>query len=245
MDRNPWIDLPSEPDYVLAIDRDIVTKFNSRRKKKPNHPHLLRIDKLLPEPFVGAKYAPVLLLSNNPGFSAEEEKLRSRQDDDFRSLMRKNLHHELFDWPFLYLHPNFKGSGRQWWSSKLKPLIKKFGEQIVAQTILNVVFFPYPSRLFGHLRCPVPSQDYGFELVRQAVERNAVVIHMRKPVRGSRDIWADKVPRLSKYERRFRVQNYMTPRINPKLRDFQDRQRGFQEVIEAIEAFAKTQIQRA
>ncbi len=238
MNDNPWIHLPTGPPYVLLEDQEAVEKFNAKRDS--NHKHYLHIDKILPEPFVGPKDAPVLLLSNNPGFSEEEEKLRSRQDEDFRNLMRKNLHHEQLDWPFLYLHPNFEGSGRQWWSSKLKHLIKKFGEQIVAKSILNVVFFPYPSRLFGHLRCRVPSRAYGFELVRQAMERNAVIIHMRKPFRGSRDIWADEVPGLKTYKHRFQVQNPMTPRINDKLRDFEGQQQGIQEVIEAIEAFTKT-----
>jgi hypothetical protein len=179
-------------------------------------------------------------LSNNPGFSEEEEKLRYKQDEDFRGLMRKNLQHESLEWPFLYLHPSFGGTGRRWWSSKLMPLIEKFSERIVSQSILNVVFFPYPSCRFRHLKCDVPSRAYGFELVRQAMERDAVIIHMRKPIRGSRDIWADEVRGLSMYNRRFRVQNFMTPRINEKLRDFGGQQRGFQEVIEAIETFKKT-----
>jgi hypothetical protein len=243
--NNPWVDLPDKPDYVLEADRPEVEKFN--KKRKPDSAHYLHIEKILPEAFIGDKNAPVLLLSNNPGFSGQGAD-KPRQQSFVLEWMRKNLHHERLDYPFYYLDPAFKGN--DWWEAKLHYLIEHFdglgqdGRRLVAKSVLNVVYFPYPSRLFGHLRCRVPSQTYGFDLVRQAMERNAVIIHMRKPQRkcpNLRDIWADEVRGLSKYERRFQVKNTMTPVINENLRDFQSCQRGFQEAIEAIAAFVKTQ----
>ena len=97
MDTNPWLLLPTEPPYVLPEDREEVEKFNCTPGRNPDH--VLRVNELLPEPFIGAKDAPVLLLSNNPGLG---DNICHRQADDFRTAMLNNLRHIETDWPFVY-----------------------------------------------------------------------------------------------------------------------------------------------
>jgi hypothetical protein len=96
MDENPWCRLPASPPYVLPDDEPLVRDFNER--VGPNR--CLDIDKILPEPFVGAKDAPVVLLRNNPGFGKGADHEQGRV---FIERMRKNLLHESSDYPFVFL----------------------------------------------------------------------------------------------------------------------------------------------
>ena len=54
---------------------------------------------------------------------------------------------------------------------------------------------PYPSRRYGRGLPKLSSQDYSFGLVRQAIERKAVIVLTR----GKRR-WLRAVPELSRYE---------------------------------------------
>ena len=246
MAKNPWLEPLNGPDFVLENDRPHVAAWNQDRD--PTNAHFLRVYELLPEPFIGPLDAPVLLLSNNPGLSEPGDKQRARQNETFRGWVCKNLRHEPLAYPFYYLHPEFTldrssggFGGGDWWDRKLKHLLWKdkrhlrFDRQLLARSVLNVVYFPYPSLRFGHRKCPVDSQAHGFDLVRAAIERDAVIIHMRKP-----SIWDERVPALKNYKRRFRVANTQTPVITANLLDLQGHRRGFQKTIDTIEAFIST-----
>ncbi len=211
MTENPWLHLPTEPPYVLPEDAEAVARFN--RALDPTHKHFLHTDKLLPEPFIGAKDAPVVLLSNNPGISGTEENVQVRQSITFREWVQNNLHHKPSDYPFFYLNPEFrKAGGGDWWDRKLKSLLARFERKVVARSVLNVVYFPYPSLRFGHKRLRLSSQDYGFSLVRDAVSRNAVIVLMRP---GKQEAWEAAVPQLKGYGRFYSVKNPRTPVISP------------------------------
>src|SRR5207245_11805556 len=121
----------------------------------------LQMGEILPEPFVGDKDAPVVLLSNNPGFG---EGALPKRDPAFMARLRNNLAHGPADYPFLFLAPEFGGPGKTWWERKLKCLLKRFEREVVARSILNVVYFPYPSRRFGHRRLRLASRQYSFHL---------------------------------------------------------------------------------
>lgn len=224
MTANPWARLPSEPPYVLSEDKGMVEKFN--RTAAPNH--FLHVDKLLPEPFIGARDAPVILLSNNPGFSEDEEREGARQSAAFRELVRRNLLHESSDYPFVFLHPDVGyRDGKEWWQDTLKPLLRRFWERNVSRSILNVVYFPYPSARYRHQRRLLISQEYGFELVRDAINRQAIVVLMR---RGRRKAWLTAVPELNGYSHLFSVRS-QNPVISPNNCD------GYSQVEKAIATF--------
>src|SRR5688572_6472852 len=119
MSENPWVRLPTGPPYVLTEDEHVVREFNARAKED----YRLRIDDLLPEPFVGDPAAPVLLLSNNPGFG---ERSVRKQHPAFIARMRAGLSLRTSAYPFIYLDPEHSETGRWWWQ-KLKCLLQKFG----------------------------------------------------------------------------------------------------------------------
>ena len=94
---------------------------------------------------------------------------------------------------------------------KLKSLIKPrgaFERQVVARSILNVPYFPYASRTFGHSRLRLPSQDYSFRLVQEAVSRHAIVVLMRTGAP-----WLTAVKELNGYEKLYCVRNTQNPVI--------------------------------
>src|SRR5258707_120499 len=101
--------------------------------------------------------------------------------------MRENLLHEPSAYPFVYLDPAFCEIGK-WWERKLRLLIKRFGREVLARSILNVPYFPYASQNFGHRRLSLPSQQYNFHLVREAMKRQAVIVLVRRE-----DIWMEAV----------------------------------------------------
>ncbi|MBM3980352.1 MAG: hypothetical protein FJ304_08710 [Planctomycetes bacterium] len=212
MDANPWLRLPTDAPYVLLEDKETVDDFNNALNDR-THIHRLHTDTLLPEPFIGAKDAPVVLLSNNPGIGENEVR---RQEPDFRTRMLSNLRHAETEWPFVYLNPAFD-AWETWWRSKLRHLIDQCGQQTVARCILNVVYFPYPSQRYGHKRLKLLStaQAYNFSLVREAVKREAVVVLLRSG-KGNQKAWLKAVPELDGYTKFFLGKNPMQPSVSPR-----------------------------
>jgi hypothetical protein len=232
---NPWLHIPAEPPYVLPEDAEAVARFN--RTASPNH--FLRVDKILPEAFMGVKDAPVVLLSNNPGFSSLEEREKFRQQPMILEWMRKNLHHEPLDYPFYYLNPVFNES--DWWVVRLRPLIERFktptqnGRQLIAKSVLNVVYFPYPSLNFGHRQLRLASQNYGFQLVREAVNRKAVIVLLRRG-KENQKVWLEAVPELNGYDQFYLGSNPQAPYVSPgNCPSF------FETVVQAVAAFTERQ----
>jgi hypothetical protein len=230
MTENPWVRLPSAPPYVLPEDEPHIRAFN---RKVSNKDHLVQVEQTIPEAFVGNKEAPIVLLSNNPGLSVFSN------DDEYYSpafmeQMRKNLLHEPAEYPFLFISPEHTSGvrGRHWWDQKLKKLLELFPRDVVARSVFNVTFFPYPSIKFGHRSIRVPSQEYSFSLVRRAVGRRAVIVLMRP---GRERDWKKEVTELADYDRLIKVKNPQTPAISAtNLADA-----DFKMVVEAIRAAAR------
>src|SRR5262249_4371609 len=148
-----------------------------------------------------------------------------RQKRDFMVGMRKNLLHRQSNYPFVYLDPALGDVG-EWWRGKLKELLEHFKDETLARSLLNVAYFPYPSRRFGHRGLFLPSQAYSFGLVQDALKRGAVIVFMRRD-----DMWKQAVPDLKTYDRLFHVKNVRNPAISRK-----NCPGGFQKIIEAIGA---------
>ena len=204
MKENPWVSLPAEPPFLFPADRPVVEEFNNRTAN-PNY----RIEtRLLPEPFVGSINAPILLLLLNPGVSDEDFALQERTD--FQRRVRACHRQEPSPYPNYYLHPNMSGPGSRWTARVLKPLIKEFDERVVASGVTFVEYFPYHSRQFKHSRIRVPSQEFTFRLVRNALCQQATVFISR----GQR-IWEEAVPELRLYSLAFTTRSKQNVVISP------------------------------
>jgi hypothetical protein len=216
MSDNPWLRLPTRPPFVLPEDEQAVHDFNSGASED----HRLQIDDFLPEPFVGDPASPVLLLSNNPGFPTDpayRKRLMPR--------MRDCISLKLSDYPFFFLAPDVHSP---WWRQKLRCLLQKFGDAVVARSVCNVVFFPYVSKKFAHGRCELPSQEFSFRLVGEALERGAVIVLMRK---GRLKQWKSKVSGLGDYANLIVLRNPQMPAVSPKNCDAG----AYERIVAAIE----------
>ncbi|MEI6044341.1 MAG: hypothetical protein WCS37_08120 [Chloroflexota bacterium] len=202
--QNPWSALPLEvgKPFVLESDREEVEKLNA----KASEIHKLRLD-AFPGPFMGRIDAPILLLTLNPGF-VENEVVQNIND---RRWNIKCLHHEEQDYPFFLLDPEISGSeGYKWWYKRLRTLIERYDARFLANNLLHIEFFPYPSvgAAGFHRKRVLPSQEYGFHLVREAMERKAAIITMR-----SLNSWFTAIPKLESYKRCYILRNALSAYI--------------------------------
>ncbi len=211
--KNPWHNLPDQPPFVLREDKGDVEAFN--KTKGAQDKRYLQL-KFIPEPFVGNPDARLVLLGNNPGLADAPEKSAFRLEPEFAARMRDNLLHRLADsCPFLYLDPIIVPSDKVWWEYKLRQVLEELGDKdnarrILARNILAVEFFPYVSHRFGHGKLRLPSQQYSFELVRNAMRRKAVIVLTRGEKR-----WMKSIAELNDYHLLVRLKQVQRAPISP------------------------------
>lgn len=202
MTLNPWPALPDDPPYVLEIDRRAVDRFNKTASDR-HHIHL----NVLPEPFIGRREAPLVLLNLNPGFSPQDPDVHAR--DAVRGVVRSNLAHETDG--FYYFDPAFDDTpGGRWWRQRLGPIVKATSEAAVSTGTLVVELFGYHS-VGWKPGCNVPSQAYGVALVEEAIARGATIVAMR-----ARRPWEQLVPNLVGYDRVFSLNSVQNVTISPR-----------------------------
>jgi hypothetical protein len=204
--RNPWLALPREPPFVLPKDAAAIEAFNQTATANTR----FSLD-LIPEPFLGNPNALIVLLSLNPSVTIAGPGIHA--DVTFARSARANLAHQTSDYPFYLLNPAVpeRSPGRQWWEGRLRPLIEATARETVASNILCVEYFGYHSKRFARRRHPrLPSQDYSFFLVRQALARLATVVLMR-----SHNLWLSAVPELQSYPNLIPLGNVRNTVISP------------------------------
>lgn len=200
---NPWISLPTSAPFVLPGDADPIQAFNARAREN----YRIHVE-VIPEPFLGLPDAPVVLLNLNPGFNDED--LAWHEEPEFKAQSLANLTHRASPYPFYLLNPDLEAPGVRWWTRRLGKLIEAVGVEQVARSVLCVELFPYHSRRFEHAKLRLASQEYGFDLVRNALGRGAVVVVMR-----GWKFWKEAVPELEQYRRRFALRSVQNVSITP------------------------------
>src|SRR4029079_17937177 len=120
---------------------------------------------LLPAPFMGRSDAAVVLLTLNPGGRTESESYGAA----FLEQCRKEMLF-LSDVPFGALNPAHAATpGYQYWDARLRRLREEVGRSVLLQQLLCVQSFPYQSHEYRELPEYLPSQEFGFHLVRRAL----------------------------------------------------------------------------
>src|SRR5215212_5096023 len=102
--ENPWRSLGMEAPYVYEPDKPAVATFNARASDE----HRIQTD-VFPEPYLGRKDAPIVLLNLNPGF--DEYAYLTYEDRYVRDAWRKNAAHEPLAYPFYFLDPQISLGG--------------------------------------------------------------------------------------------------------------------------------------
>lgn len=206
--ENPWLSLPTRSPYVLQSDLASVEAFNARIPVGG----LARfdVDDVVPEPYVGnVLTAPVIILQLNPG-SCDED-IRAHANPHFRTALLNNLRHAPSPWPFYFLDPKSRDThpGGRWWRGKLRQLTERLPVEQVAQRLAVVEWFPYKSARFKR-GCRVASQEYGFWLVRRAIDRGALIV-VSRAVR----LWEKSVPELQSYARKLTLSSTQNVAVTP------------------------------
>jgi hypothetical protein len=206
--QNPWFNLPEIPPFVLAEDEQIILEYNKNLNEKHREDWKLHLE-VFPEPYSGNPQAKIILLNLNPGYYRRNREF-GNGTADFRRLWRANLTHEQQEYPFYHLDPRLKGSpGEVYYRPKFRQPIEEFGEKRTAEEFFVVEYFPYTTkRGIGSIHC-IPSQEYGFYLVREAMRRNALIIQMR-----SKRVWQETLPELMSYNNYYVLRNPQNPAIS-------------------------------
>lgn len=147
------------------------------------------------------------MLNLNPGYHRDDEILQATSY--FKRSCRHCLNHNQMEYPLFYLDPKIEGDapgpGNRWWSRILRELNDVFEAKLLSRMFFCVEYFPYRSRRFLNPGL-LPSQAYGFELVRAAMRRKAVVVLMR-----SRRMWIEAIPELADYPKLIVLRNPRNP----------------------------------
>ena len=220
--ENPWKKLIEEineegfnKNYVLKEEQSIVEKFNQK-----NNNDLFKIHtEIMPAPFMGdVDKAPVVILMLNPGYTKEEDRVGYyNKYKDWWKMEIQHIH-KFPDLPLFCLDEEYAKSS-DYWIKKLKPLTSVSSNEKVARTICKIQFFPYHTEKYKNIYSNLlteegfgdylPSQKYNFQLVMNAMNRNAIIIITR-----SKKMWFKAIPELEKYENLYLTNSYLNTIIS-------------------------------
>jgi len=205
--RNPWLELPRKPDYVLEIDAPHIEAVN--RHAKPEH----RLDlRMIPVPFLGNRAAPLVVLGLNPSYQPDSLDVETGTAP-LAEALRANLGSD----PRGHVHPGLASKfahtgGGRWWRKCLKALIELGHDpDDLARRVLAVDFHGYRSKSWQAIPLTLPSQHYGFHLVGAAIDRGATIV----VTRGVRH-WEVAVPRLFGYRSLVLVKNVRSATVSTR-----------------------------
>jgi hypothetical protein len=221
--ENPWSALSDHAPYVLPDDRPYVEAWNegwgAERERVRLHVEAL------PDPFVGPRDAPIVVLARNPGWAGTE--LDDLAEPKRAASLLGNLGDDEERHVHSYLTDVFAATaGGRWWRKTMRTVMEaaSLRPDDLARRVLAVEFHGYHSQDWATLPVTLPSQWFAFDLVSRAVERGAVVVVLR----GRRD-WEVAVPALRGYPRAFRTNSVQTSAISPRNL----RPEGFEAVVQA------------
>ncbi len=181
--QNPWQNL--KPLYVLPEDFAAIAHHRNYSN--------LRLDTLPDQVIGGLDKAEVVFLLLNPGFDDKDITVNLALPE----FVEANLHNltDPYASPFYYFGSGFETTGGYiWWARILRPLIKAgVSETTLRDKIMAIEYFPYHSKSYKNLPI-VPSQQYAFDLVREAIKRQKIIVIMRSP-----KLWLEAVPELVDY----------------------------------------------
>ena len=171
------------------------------------------LSQLAPEPWIGDTNAKLLVLLANPGATRGDVSGKKQKGADLiNQLSIANLSHSIKDYPHFFFNPILEGTdGHTWYKKRFQHLIKETDAQNVSKKILSCELVPYHSFSWKKPRVIPPTQSYTFEIVRNAIDRGAIILIGR----GKAD-WFKNVPELSKYKRYFQPASSQCAYISPK-----------------------------
>jgi hypothetical protein len=221
--KNPWLELPEEPDYVLPQDLPYLKAHNRNcpvdyaelkadgidepeeihKATEKNRKYRLRID-VPPAPFSGLHSAPLVVLLANPLYDDRAQKYYAQPNFRKRSLESVTTKGGI---PFFTLTDEFRelqdGNKPDWWRQHTQKLAEEIGGyDELSKKLLAIDLHGYHSAKWTAPLYNYPSQEFNFHLVREAMEREAMILVAR-----CQKNWFASIPELRDYEN-------LIPRLN-------------------------------
>lgn len=199
--ENPWLEFVKNLDdnnLVLEQEQEIIEKFNN----STNETYKV-LTEIMPAPFMGnVLTSPIVLLTLNPGYDEKEEE--KNYYNEYKLYWKNEIQHihSVPELPLFCLEDKYVEYS-DYWLKKFMSLISVSSKEKVAQNISIIQFFPYHTKKYKNipkrlLKGYLESQDYNFELVKQAIERKAIIIILR-----SKKLWFEAIPDLDNERTRF------------------------------------------
>lgn len=199
--ENPWLEFVKNLDdnnLVLEQEQEIIEKFNN----STNETYKVHTE-IMPAPFMGnVLTSPIVLLTLNPGYDEKEEE--KNYYNEYKLYWKNEIQHihSVSELPLFCLEDKYVEYS-DYWLKKFMSLISVSSKEKVAQNISIIQFFPYHTKKYKNipkrlLKGYLESQDYNFELVKQAIERKAIIIILR-----SKKLWFEAIPDLDNERTRF------------------------------------------
>lgn len=176
-----------------------------------SHPNLYNLELgTLPGQFAGGlNNAEVVLLALNPGYDKRDEVV-DLQLPEFVDANCNN-HIDPYSSQFYYFDGGLdQTAGYEWWARILKPLLQAgITEATLRQKIMLIEYFPYHSVSDPKIKTRIPSQQFAFDLVREAITRGKTIVVMR-----ALPLWLAAVHELAGYPY-MKVRSWRNPTISP------------------------------
>ena len=201
--KNPWKNLYKDNRYKAVADCDdikVLEIYNSSRKNKDE---ILRLDLPTTNVIGNIDTCKLMILLLNPGYS----------EGDYEDTSSKEFLEALYNRnDFWVLDNKFRETNTyKWWNQKLaKPVINHFkdlDEEEIRKRLISSVccveYFPYHSKSFNNdlYAIKLPSQDYVFEGLKEAITRNIPIILAK----GKLEFWAYQVNEIYNYTSIFKT----------------------------------------
>ena len=227
---NPWADRirswqKESEKYILEEDEKVLDSKNLTEKFEL---------KLLPEPYIGNREAPIYLLNLNPsvedlrglpvpeGIKPLIERLKSHILCNYTFYENKNegFHCDQYaKFKFYHLDPAYEYfQGFWWWYKKLKKLIEGLQKdnlldsfKIAANSFFNIEYMPYHSKQFIDFTSILPSQRFNFGLVETALKEGKIIIIMK-----GKEPWRKAIPKLHTYSKVYTLKSSQNSVISDK-----------------------------
>lgn len=200
--KNPWLTFsPTEIEpKVHPSDLPFFQGFNKGMgaRKGSDKKNYLLAEHLEPFPYLGNPKANVLVLMANPGVNEKERNPKFRSNAGKLEQNRKNLRHEDLESIRSRIDsPNEPEMESAWFKPRVRELVAETSVERVTQGLFLVNFHAYHSRSWYPIPFTFPTQHYSFDLVSEAVRRDALII-MSRNMLG----WFTAVPRLFDHKNR-------------------------------------------
>lgn len=188
--QNPWKGCPLSSPFVLEADFEFVEAHNFVHRHAPDRQIDLRLP---PVPFLGHRDASVVILLANPGI--HELDYSTNLLPHILELSVNNLMSD-GGTPHYALTETFRNTpGENWWERRTKHLAEDVGGyDVLADRLLAIELHGYHSKKWSAPLANFPSQAFGFDLVRESMDRSAVIVAAR-----CQSHWFASVPGLAQY----------------------------------------------